>query len=275
MAKGYISLHRQLQDNWLWQEQREFSKAEAWIDMLMTVNHTEADLVIKMEVFKCGVGESLLSLDSWAKRWGWDKSKVRRFFKLLEAQQMIVTKSERKTTRLSICNYASYQCKRHEDETQMKRKRNADETQTTPNNNDNNKNNENKFSFKNALIDLGIDKQVVIDWLKVRKSKSATNSETAFKSICKNIDSMKEQLTPNQIITECVERSWAGCRKDWFINSGLYKDATPQQKPISERMNHSTYYSNWMIKYGIKDPTAMTREQKQEMFDNYTNNVEI
>jgi hypothetical protein len=45
---------------------------------------------------------------------------------------MIVLKSEQVTTRITICNYESYQGERNADETQMTRKRNADETQMTP-----------------------------------------------------------------------------------------------------------------------------------------------
>jgi hypothetical protein len=45
---------------------------------------------------------------------------------------MIVLKSEHKTTRLTVCNYDSYQDERNANETKKKRKRNANETQTTP-----------------------------------------------------------------------------------------------------------------------------------------------
>lgn len=137
MSNGWISIHRQLLDHWLWQENREFSKAEAWIDILLSVNHTPQELVIKTTVYKVGRGESLMSLDTWAKRWNWNKSKVRRFFKLLEEQSMVVVKSETQTTRLTVCKYDSYQVPRNANETQVKQKRNASETQTTPNNNDN------------------------------------------------------------------------------------------------------------------------------------------
>jgi hypothetical protein len=73
-----------------------------------------------------------MSLDTWAKRWNWDKSKVRRFLTLLQSDGMIVLVSDNITTHLTVCNYASYQDERNASETPMKRKRNADEIQTTP-----------------------------------------------------------------------------------------------------------------------------------------------
>jgi len=144
MSKGWISVHRQFKDHWLWKEKRIFSKAEAWIDILMSVNHSEQKVIIKNVVYTVNRGESIMSLDSWSKRWNWNKSKVRRFLEVLQSELMIVTKNETQTTRLTVCNYDSYQTIGNADETQTKRKRNADETQTTPNNNTNNKNNENK-----------------------------------------------------------------------------------------------------------------------------------
>ena len=45
---------------------------------------------------------------------------------------MIVLKSETQTTRLTVCNYDTYQDMRNTNETQMKHKRNANETHLTP-----------------------------------------------------------------------------------------------------------------------------------------------
>src|SRR5690606_3261413 len=142
-GQGWISIHRKLHDHWLWKEKRVFSNAEAWIDILLTVNHTEQKLLLKNTLFTVNRGESIRSLESWGKRWSWNKSKVRRFLKLLQNENMIRTKSERKTTRLTVCNYDSYQVTRNDDETEMKRKRNDCETLVTPNNNVNNINNVN------------------------------------------------------------------------------------------------------------------------------------
>lgn len=135
--KGWISLHRQIQDNWLYKKQRKFSEFEAWIDILLSVNHERAKVVIQHEILYCERGQSLYSLDTWGKRWKWDKSKVRRFLNLLKKEHMIETENERKTTRITVCNYDTYQISKNTDETQVKRKRNANETRLTPNNNDN------------------------------------------------------------------------------------------------------------------------------------------
>lgn len=132
MEGGWIKLHRQLTNHWLYNEKRKFSKLEAWLDILFTVNFTASKTMIKGKLIEVNRGESILSLDSWANRWNWDKSAVRRFFDLLQKQHMIVIKNETVTTRLIVCKYDSYQSEDSKSDTQMKRRRNADETQTTP-----------------------------------------------------------------------------------------------------------------------------------------------
>ena len=157
MDEGWISLHRRFKNHWLWSEKRVFSKAEAWIDLLLNVNHANNKIIIKNKLFDIKRGQSIMSLESWSKRWNWNKSKVRRFLKVLQVDEMILLKNETKTTRITICNYDSYQTLRYASETQVKRKRNASETQVTPNNNDNKENKENnniesrKTEFKNSL----------------------------------------------------------------------------------------------------------------------------
>lgn len=75
---------------------------------------------------------------------------------------------------------------------------------------------DNTFNFKNSLLDLGIEKQIVSDYLKVRSKKKATNSETAFKKIKTEIE--KSGITANECIKKAVEKSWAGFESSWLIN---------------------------------------------------------
>ena len=142
-SSGWISVERDLRGHWLWGKNRKLSKLEAWLDMLIAVNHSAAKVEIKGFIYTVNPGESVMSLDSWARRWNWNKSAVRRFLKLIESDSMIVLESDTVTTRVSVCNYCKYQNKRNADETQTKHKRNTDETQMTLNNNDNKENNEN------------------------------------------------------------------------------------------------------------------------------------
>lgn len=166
--EGWIKLHRKIQGHWLYNEKRTFSSMEAWIDILLNVNHTSSKFFIKGTLFEVQRGESMLSLESWGKRWNWNKSKVRRFLSLLEKDSMIELKSEQKTTRITVCNYDSYQYignagetqtkhKRNAGETEMKHQRNTDETLATPNKNDKNIKNENNDKKEEESLAGGFD----------------------------------------------------------------------------------------------------------------------
>ena len=126
---SWIKLFRDINKHWIWQNS---DYLKWWLDILLEVNHAPAKVVIKNKIYDCNRGEKLYSIDTWAHRWGTNKSKARRFLQLLQNDNMIVLKSETQTTRLTVCKYDTYQDMRKADETQMKRKRNASETHLTP-----------------------------------------------------------------------------------------------------------------------------------------------
>lgn len=132
--QGWILLHRKFLSNFLWTENRTYSKAEAWIDILFQVRFHEDQhkAMIKGALIACDRGQSLNSLDTWASRWNWSKSATRRFLLLLKREGMILIENVKKTTRLTVCNYETYQTLRIADEPQVKRKRNAGEPQAEP-----------------------------------------------------------------------------------------------------------------------------------------------
>lgn len=125
---GWIKIHRSICEHWLYNEKRVYSKLEAWYDLIMNVNFSDSKVMIKGKLYEVKRGQSIMSLESWGKRWQWDKSKVRRFFSMLQKDSMIVLKSDTITTQLTICNYDSYQGEGNTSETRTKRKRNTDDT---------------------------------------------------------------------------------------------------------------------------------------------------
>ena len=70
------------------------------------------------------------------------------------------------------------------------------------------------FSFYNSLINLGAKKELVSDWIKVRKNKKLTNTETAFKKFV--IQYNKSGYSINEVLEKCVEKSWGGFDADWY-----------------------------------------------------------
>lgn len=73
-----------------------------------------------------------------------------------------------------------------------------------------------KFNFKQRLLELGYDENLVKDWLEVRKRKKATNTETALNGFHKQVTDTGRPI--NEILKLCVENSWQGFNKTWLKN---------------------------------------------------------
>lgn len=126
---GWIKLHRELQENPLWQD-KPFSKGHAWIDLLLSANHSEKEFLIGSTVEKIERGNLITSELKLMERWGWSKNKVRRFLDYLQKENMIEKSTNRKRTAINIVNYGIYQNSQTEKEPQKNRKRTDNEPPT-------------------------------------------------------------------------------------------------------------------------------------------------
>ena len=77
-----------------------------------------------------------------------------------------------------------------------------------------NKDTPSAFSFYYELLKLGADKNLVSDWLKVRKNKKLTNTQTALNKFLKQVEISNYSL--NEVLEKCVEKSWGGFESDWY-----------------------------------------------------------
>lgn len=105
---GYVAIFRQIFNHWLWHE-KPFSKGQAWIDLLLLANHSnhkkpKGDKIVTY--YRGDVNRSVLFL---ADRWGWDRKTVKRFLRVLEADNMIVVKGTTQGTTITIVNYDFWQ----------------------------------------------------------------------------------------------------------------------------------------------------------------------
>lgn len=106
--EGWIKLHRSMLENWLW-EDKPFSRGQAWIDLLLMANHKEKDTILGKEHVVIERGSFITSELKLMERWGWSKSKVRAFLQVLENDKMLIKKTDRKKTTITIVNYSTFQ----------------------------------------------------------------------------------------------------------------------------------------------------------------------
>lgn len=108
MEQGWISIHRKIKEHWLW-EDKPFSRGQAWIDLLLSANYSQAKFLMGGELISADRGDVITSEVKLSERWGWSRKKVRNFLKMLEVDGMIVQKKDNRKTVLNILNYELYQ----------------------------------------------------------------------------------------------------------------------------------------------------------------------
>lgn len=143
---GFILIHRKLKKHWIWEDA---TKLKWWLDILLSANYIDNKVLIKGVLVECKRGQSVKSLETWAKEWRTSKATVKRFLDLLENDKNIETENLQITTRITVCNYDSYNDVRYgddtENETQTKRRRDGRVPQT---------NKENKKERKEGIGDV-------------------------------------------------------------------------------------------------------------------------
>ncbi|MDU7441061.1 MAG: DnaA N-terminal domain-containing protein [Clostridium sp.] len=125
---GWQKIYRDIQEHWLW-EDKPFSRGQAWIDLILLVNHEDNKTLIDGELIEVKRGSKITSLRKLADQWGWSTTKVKKFLELLQKEQMIKFESDNKKTLVSIENYSVYQSKDNTENTVKKQSDNTEVTQ--------------------------------------------------------------------------------------------------------------------------------------------------
>ena len=117
MASGWIKLHRQIQDCWIWDNSEPFSRGQAWIDLLMLANHEDHKTMFDGQLITVPKGSRITSIRKLAERWGWGRDKTMKFLNTLQADKMIEKTADTRKTVITIVNYGKYQSNEDEQRT--------------------------------------------------------------------------------------------------------------------------------------------------------------
>lgn len=190
--QGWISLHRSIQDHWLWND-KPFDKSRAWIDLLLSANHQANKFLLGNELVEVERGSFITSELKLMDRWGWSKTKLRNFLELLEKDNMLLKKSDRKKTTLTIVNYSVYQETGNHEETAKRPLEDRSKTAKRPledtNNNVNNDNNDNNFLSDSNEYRLA---DYLRKWILKNNPTSRVPNDIKLQAWCKTIKFMIE-----------------------------------------------------------------------------------
>lgn len=254
MAKGWISLHRQIWDSWVWKE-KPFSKGQAWVDLLLMANHEDKKTLIGNDLILVKRGSHITSQLKLMERWGWGKEKVRNFLKLLESDDMISVTTTSRYTLITVTNYETYQnqtsanievsSNTEECQTanrlQTDREQTADRPQTdrrpTTNNNDNNYNNYNNTTSTTREADPAL--------------RFMDEISAYYSQLTGRVPSPKDEVAITQI---------AKITQDYEFVKDIMKDIADRYKPMREGDTIKTF--TYFVP-GIQDRLYAEKEKKE------------
>lgn len=136
MSQGYIKLHRKLQECWIWDSDEPFDRRSAWIDILMSANHSDNKMLFDGSLILIKRGQFMTSIRKLSTKWKWSSTKVTAFLDTLENDQMIKRESDTKKTLISVINYGLYQDNTSEKKTPKKQTEDTEVTQKNTNKNE-------------------------------------------------------------------------------------------------------------------------------------------
>lgn len=204
---GWIALHRQIQEHWLW-EDKPFSKGQAWIDLLLLANHKDNKLLLGNELIEVKTGSFITSELKIAERWGWSKTKVRAFLTLLQNDKMIVKKSDNKKTTITIVNYSDYSIFETTEKPQKNRKKTTKKPQKNTNNNDNNDNNDNNVIKYSDSPELN---SALVSFIEYRKNIKKPMTERAIELLQSKLNKMTPSISEQiEILNQSIMNGWQG-----------------------------------------------------------------
>lgn len=114
---GWISIDRKLFDHRLWTSKEPFDCRSAWIDLIGLAAYKDHHEFYNDDFVLRKRGEIHVSMLWLAKRWKWDRRKVKRFLMALADDGMLSLNSTSQGTTIFLENYDFYQGKRTTDGT--------------------------------------------------------------------------------------------------------------------------------------------------------------
>ncbi|WP_407475333.1 hypothetical protein [Elizabethkingia anophelis] len=157
--KGFIKLNRGIFDNFLWNEAREFSKAEAWIDLIQLARFEASTEIINGKVIELQRGEIPASRRFLELRWNWGSTKVSNFLKMLAQMNMINQRQANGQTIVFLVKYSIYNDMQTTDKPETRPRTNQRQTTGKPEANQNKEYKEVKESKEDNIL-LGKESKV-------------------------------------------------------------------------------------------------------------------
>lgn len=252
--KGWICLHRKIQECLIWESEEKFDYRSAWIDLLLLANHEDKKTMFDGKPVTIKRGQRITSVRSLAERWHWGNDRTLKFLRMLESENMITKESDRRRTVITIVNYGLYNDIPNTDRTltgtQPEHSPNTDPSQTTIYNNENNENNKtnntplnppkgkrekkesnlilfNKVVEGNPTILSESVLAALRDWMEYKDQRKDHYVEKGMKNLLNQIYTAQRD-SGSEAVVECIRNSMASNYQ------GIILDRIKKKKSIDD-----------------------------------------
>lgn len=269
MSYGWISIHRKIQDNLIWND-KPFNRGAAWVDLLLLANHEDKKVLFNGSIIDVKRGEKITSLRKLSERWGWSREKTKNFLILLKSENMIDFKTDHQKTTYKIVNYNVYQNedvdKRATEKPLTDQQKATEKPLTDTNNNINNYNNVNNVNNVNNNTKGVVDSEMNLENPQLKELIQLYQS-CGFGLItpysAKVLNDYMEKYS-FEWVKEAIEISEQnGIRTLAYIRGVLNKKKTAADKPKNSFRKKETYYRPDNQAAGNVNAIAMKKMQQE------------
>lgn len=220
--EGWIKVHRRMLDHWIWQE-KPFSRGQAWVDLLLLVNHDEKKVLFDGKLVSVSRGHKITSLRQLSERWGWSTNKIKKFLEQLKNDKMLDFKCDKKKTLIAIDSYSVYQGMGNTEETPKKQRSDSEVTQK--------KTNKNVEEIKEVKI---YEQEVENLWLLYPRKKGKDGAFNKLPKLIKKYGYAKIESCVKRYAQEVKGKNETYIQYgSTFFNTG-YADYLEENKPIAK-----------------------------------------
>jgi hypothetical protein len=243
MAKGWIKLHRDIKDHWVF-DNPDYLKA--WITLLIMANHKQRNWLVNDQLLVIKRGDVATSQRNLASELGWGRTRVRSFLDKLEIDEMITQYPTQELTHLSICNYDTYQDDQPTNRTTNRTTAVPQPYQQSPTTKEKPKTKDNPKNEKND-----------------KKNKKGSGTKRVAKPYPDRVQDYYDSITDDMIkqLSEAYPniniKYQLGSSKSWLINN-----------PHRAKSNFKAFTDRWMRK-AMEQPQSKIPVQASPKVNNY------
>lgn len=258
--QGFIKLSRKFFENALWKEHRQYSRSEAWLDLIQMAGFEDSKYILNNRAIEVQRGEIVASRRFLENRWLWGSTKVTNFLDYLKKEGMINQRQTNGQTIITLCNYDTYNTRQTSDDVENKPATNHRQTRGKPPTNQNKEYKESKEGkeSKEYIPPISPEGEIEIPF------------DESFETSCKpqgekEKSSAKKEKEPNYSFDEFWE---------------LYDKKTGERKKLTKKWLALTdeereMIMNYIPKYIECQPDKQFRKNPETFLNNKSWNDEL